>query len=343
MVRRIKRATMDARFQAITEWLRSTLPASPWRITPASADASFRRYFRVRADGHSYILMDAPPDKEDCRPFVEIGRALAAMGLNVPLIDHSDLEQGFLLLSDLGEQSYLTALNEASADRLYQDAIDSLLQMQCAGQRCPTRLPSYGRNLLLNEMALFRNWLLDKQLALALSGGEASELEALFQLLADNALTQPQVWVHRDYHSRNLMVCHQTNPGILDFQDAVVGALSYDLVSLLRDCYIEWPESRQQQWIGYYLEAACRAGLLSARDSVQFQRWFDLMGVQRHLKAAGIFARLYHRDGKPGYLKDIPRTLGYIVKLAGRYPPLEGLAALIVQRVLPALSVQGYL
>jgi len=328
---------VDSRFKQMSDWLRNDLQLVISRIVPASADASFRRYFRIVVDGNTFIVMDSPPDKEDCLPFVEIAEALYGMGLNVPRIEQKNLDDGFLLLSDLGEHSYLSLLSQETADQLYRDAIDALIKMQCATKDNVLPLPLYDRSLLLDEMALFRDWLLGRHLGLSLDEEDESMLESVFELLVDNVLTQPQVLVHRDYHSRNLMVCG-SNPGILDFQDAVIGPISYDLVSLLRDCYVAWPQAQQKQWVDYYCDSAQQQGLLTQDQVQQFGRWFDLMGVQRHLKAAGIFARLYHRDGKDGYLADIPLTLNYICDVSKSYSELSGLAKLIQQRVLAPLS-----
>ncbi len=342
---------MDPRFEKMSDWLRNDLKLKISHITPASADASFRRYFRVRivppdspperVDNATFIVMDAPPDKEDCAPFIRIANALHTMGLNVPRIEQQNLTDGFLLLSDLGEDSYLSFLDHNTASQLYRDAIDALVTMQQAGQSHAITLASYDNALLMCEMTLFSDWLLARHLDLQLSDSERSILAVAFDLLADNALSQPQVWVHRDYHCRNLMVCHNNsgpNPGILDFQDAVLGPMTYDLVSLLRDCYIEWPQAQQQQWRDYYCQRAEEHGLLVASQRDQFTRWFDLMGVQRHLKAAGIFARLYQRDGKTDYMNDVPRTLSYICRLSETYSELGGLIDLIEKRVLPLLS-----
>jgi len=331
---------VDARFEQMSNWLRNDLKLKISRITPASADASFRRYFRIRINGKTFIVMDAPPDKEDCALFIRIAEALHAMGLNVPRIEQANLADGFLLLSDLGEDSYLSLLDHNTAPQMYCDAIDALIAMQKAGQDNALILPDYNSSLLMSEMALFRDWLLTRHLALQLSDAEQSMLTTVFDLLVDNALSQPQVWVHRDYHCRNLMVCHNNsgiNPGILDFQDAVLGPMTYDLVSLLRDCYIEWPQTQRQKWQNYYCQRAEEHGLLAASQRDQFTRWFDLMGVQRHLKAAGIFARLYQRDGKTAYMNDVPRTLSYICRLSDTYSELHGLIGLIEKRVLPLL------
>jgi aminoglycoside/choline kinase family phosphotransferase len=326
------------RLDALKHWLNTELAFRDYTLKPASSDASFRRYFRITHEGACYIVMDAPPDKEDSRPFITIANMFLDVGLNVPEIIDENLEQGFLLLSDLGTHLYLDELNADTVERLYGDALGALATIQgCVpGEGV---LPDYDRTLLLNEMALFRDWLVDRHLGIRLTAGQEALLAAAFDLLADNALGQPRVCVHRDYHSRNLMVNGRNNPGILDFQDAVVGPVTYDLVSLLRDCYIRWPRERVEGWALGYQDLALQSGILRAehKDPQRFLRWFDLMGVQRHLKAAGIFARLCHRDGKPGYLGDIPRTLGYITDMTGRHPDLAPLCAFVENEVLARL------
>lgn len=325
---------MPQRLEQLNHWLSHDLGLPVYDIAPASSDASFRRYFRVQFAGESRIVMDAPPKQEDSRPFVAVGQALHQTGLNVPEILQQDLEQGFLLLSDLGSQQYLSALNEGSVDRLYGDALGALAVMQtCA----PTEgLPPYGETLLKQEMALFSDWYLSTHLGLELSEAEQQILDDVFNLLSASALEQPQVFVHRDYHSRNLMVAEH-NPGILDFQDAVHGPVTYDLVSLLRDCYIAWPRKQVEEWVQGYHDIALDHGIIRQPMSGQFLRWFDLMGVQRHLKAIGIFARLNHRDGKPGYLDDIPRTLAYVEEVASRYAELNCFAEFLRDRVRSAI------
>ncbi len=281
--------------------------------------------------------MDAPPAQEDCAPFLRVTELLLELGLHVPRILARDAEHGFMLLSDLGSRLYLDELNEATVERLYGDALSALATLQsCAPLDCG--LPPYGRVLLLSEMSLFRDWLLAKHLDLSLSEAEETGLRDSFRLLAESALQQPAVCVHRDFHSRNLMVCANHNPGILDYQDAVIGPVTYDLVSLLRDCYIAWPRARVERWALDYFELARQRGILRPDQATeqQFLRWFDWMGVQRHLKAAGIFARLNHRDAKPGYLQDIPRTLGYVSEVCAGYPELESLR-MLTQRALAAL------
>ena len=280
--------------------------------------------------------MDAPPEREDSKPFVQVAEAFESIGLNVPHIYARDLTQGFMLLEDLGTELYLDHLTTETVDRLYGDALGALATLQACGPM--QRLPVYDRTLLMQEMALFRDWLLLQELGLSLSDEEHSMLDRVFELLADRALEQPQVCVHRDYHSRNLMVTASHNPGILDFQDAVLGPVTYDLVSLLRDCYISWPEQRVRDWAMGYYELAVQSGILRSEHEAGFLTWFDLMGVQRHLKASGIFARLHHRDGKSGYLKDIPRTLDYITRLNTGLAPLQALGEFIRTRVSPCLD-----
>ncbi|OOZ37813.1 aminoglycoside phosphotransferase family protein [Solemya velesiana gill symbiont] len=328
---------MPERMRALEVWLSSSVGLEAFDLAPASADASFRRYFRVTLPGgQNYVAMDAPPEQEDCRPYVAMARQLEALGVHVPKIHAENLEQGFLLLEDFGSLHYLDALDEASMGRLYGDALDSLAIIQARGPR--EGLPSYDEPMLRREMALFPEWLLEKQLAIVLDTGEQALLDAAFDLLVDNALEQPQVCVHRDYHSRNLLVTAERNPGVLDFQDAVVGPVTYDLASLLRDCYISWPRERVEAWAMDCFALAVQSGVLRQEHEARFIRWFDLMGMQRHLKASGIFARLNQRDGKPGYLKDIPRTLGYVVEVAGRYPELNCFGELLAQRVIPRVE-----
>jgi aminoglycoside/choline kinase family phosphotransferase len=303
---------------------------------PASADASFRRYFRLRKGGESFIAMDAPPPAEDCLPFVQIAGYFEAMQLSAPRVIEADLENGFLLLSDLGSDQYLDHLKRQPehADSLYRDAIIALSAMQRRGSAYQAALPPYDEKLLRFELSLFRDWLCGTHLQLGFSEADEQSWQACCSMLVTNALHQPQVFVHRDYHSRNLMVLENGNPGILDFQDAVEGAFTYDLVSLLKDCYVSWPAERVRQWaLSYY--SALDDKLRQQVDEHQFCRYFELMGVQRQLKAAGIFCRLNHRDGKAGYLQDVPRTLAYIVELAGRYDELNFVIRLIEQQVLP--------
>jgi hypothetical protein len=252
-----------------------------------------------------------------------------AAGLHVPVVHAEEHTQGFLLLDDLGIVAYLDALNEGSVEQLYLDAMRALLHLQSSDILSKIDLPPYSEALLIQEMSLFRQWYLRRHLSVELDPMQQDALQSVFSLLVENALAQPQVCVHRDYHSRNLMVVQDNNPGIIDFQDAVVGPVTYDLVSLLRDCYIQWPRERVEAWVMQHCDALIRAGVVKDTDRQHFLRWFDLMGVQRHLKVAGIFARLNYRDGKPGYLKDIPLTLGYVREVAGRYAELSTLVELL--------------
>lgn len=329
-------SVLDQRFEELASWLKKDLGKVVDKIEPASGDASFRRYFRVTEGDDTEVVMDAPPTREDVHPFIAIADQMRAVGLNVPEVRARNLEQGYLLLSDLGHRQYLPELNDQTVDALYQDALDALLILQSKFPADSGLLPSYDHKLLMFEMSLFKDWFLERHLGVALAEDESHALEQAFELLAQSALVQPRVAVHRDYHSRNLMIVPAQNPGILDFQDAVAGPITYDLVSLLRDCYIAWPRERVETWALGYRDQALKAGLIADEhaDSALWLRWFDLMGVQRHLKAIGIFARLNHRDGKPGYLGDIPRTLGYIVEVAARYPELAGLGALIDSQVI---------
>ena len=328
---------MPERLRQLEHWLEQSCQLPHHQIAPASADASFRRYFRVTLkDGRSLIAMDAPPDREDCGPFVAVAARMRQAGLHVPQIIEQDLAQGFLLLEDLGSVDYLSALNPDSAESMYSDATGALLRLQL---NAPVAgLPPYDRAMLLREMQLFPDWLLGKHLGLVLDTDEQEMLETAFECLVGNALAQPVVCVHRDYHSRNLMLLDVDNPGVIDFQDAVAGPVTYDLVSLLRDCYVRWPPEQVDGWVGEYFRAASSAGLLGVADEATFREWFDLMGVQRHLKAAGIFARLNHRDGKSGYLADIPRTLGYVVEVGQRRPGIAPMADYIGAQVLPRLA-----
>lgn len=332
--------SQDARFQLLVQWLEELFGTREFAVTTASADASFRRYFRVIHGSRSRIVMDAPPDKEDVGPFIRVAEMLEAIGVNAPHIHERNLEQGFLLLSDLGSRTYLADLEQGlNADGLYADAIGALVRIQAGGMHHASRLPAYDAALLAREMSLFPDWFLAKHLGLALEPAETRVLGQAFAQLSMTALEQPRVLVHRDYHSRNLMICEgSANPGILDFQDAVHGPITYDLVSLLRDCYVAWPQERVAAWVHAYRERARAAGLDVGADEAEFTRWFDWMGVQRHFKAIGIFARLWHRDGKQGYLGDIPRTLNYVIEVVARYPEFAALSRLIADRIRPALE-----
>lgn len=321
---------MTEREEKLLAWLHAKTGENH-ELVPASSDASFRRYFRIHTDGTTRVVMDAPPPQEDCRPFVHIANLLHVAGMNAPEVIESDLEEGFLILSDLGNTTYLDVLNEDNADRLYGDAIGALAQLQACIEPASAGLPAYDSELLNFELSLFKDWYLQKHLGMTLDAKQKSVLAATNKLLVDSALAQTQVCVHRDYHSRNLMFTAQHNPGVLDFQDAVTGPVTYDLVSLLRDCYISWPRGRVEEWVLNYYQIVVESGIVNEDhvSEAQFLRDFDLMGVQRHLKAIGIFARLLHRDDKDGYMNDIPRTLGYVKEVAGRYPELDDFAELL--------------
>jgi len=320
-----------ARIVQMRNWLTTTLGNSDWTLAPASNDASFRRYFRIsgRFPGgqDSLIVMDAPPNKEDCRPFVHVAALFAQSGANVPAVLAQDLANGFLLLTDLGQITYLSALQAgADPDPLYREAISALIAIQKGGKA--GALPEYDRVLLERELMLFPDWYVAQQLNRTLGEVQRKTLTQAFDAILANNLAQPRVHVHRDYHSRNLMVT-TPNPGILDFQDAVHGPITYDLVSLLRDAYIAWPEERVIDWCVRYWEGARKAGLPVAADFAGFYRDFEWMGAQRQLKVVGIFARLCHRDGKDGYLRDQPLVMSYLRSTCGRYRELAPLARLL--------------
>jgi aminoglycoside/choline kinase family phosphotransferase len=312
--------------QAIQNWAADRLGVGTLAIAPASADASFRRYFRVTAQGRDYIVMDAPPAHEDCRPFVAVARLFRDAGAHVPEVLAQDLEQGFLLLTDLGDTTYLAALNEDTARELYLAANDALIRIQQASR--PGVLPEYDRALLTRELMLFPEWYVARHLGVTMNAQQQTILDTVFERILANVLAQPQVYVHRDWHSRNLMVC-DPNPGVLDFQDAVHGPVTYDLASIYRDAYIEWDEESQLDWVVRYWEKARAAHLPVREDFGDFWRDFEWMGAQRHLKVLGIFARLYHRDGKDGYLKDMPRVMRYLRKVCERYDALKPLLFLL--------------
>ena len=319
---------MDERIRLLERWLAAAAAGRAFRLAPASADASFRRYFRVHwADGAAtQIAMDAPPDKEDCRPFVKVAALLRDAGLNAPRVLAQDLAQGFLLLTDLGAQTFLDVLDDASAPALFSSATDALVTWQLASR--PGVLPPYDEAVLRREMALFPEWYVGRHLGLALSDAQRQALEGVFAALVACCLAQPRVYVHRDYMPRNLMVS-EPNPGILDFQDALEGPIAYDVVSLFRDAFINWDEERTLDWTVRYWEKARKRGLPVREDFGEFWREFEWTGLQRHLKVLGIFARLTHRNGKAKYLADTPRFLAYARPVAKRYRALAPLARLL--------------
>ena len=342
------------RLEQLRTWLTATLPGQPFELAPASADASFRRYFRLTfaAGSPSRIVMDAPPEKEDVRPWLHVAELFRAAGAHVPEVLAQDLDQGFLLLSDLGSTTYLSALQPLAgqapdlhrAAHLYADALGSLAAIQCASR--PGVLPEYDRALLLRELQLFPEWYIARHKGVTLTDAETAMLDTAFERILAVNLAEPQVFVHRDYHSRNLMLLAPAdglgaNPGIIDFQDAVYGPISYDLVSLFKDAYIRWDEEFVLDLLIRYWEAARKLGLPVRAEFADFHRDFEWMGVQRHIKVLGIFARLCHRDGKDGYLADMPLVMDYLRRACKRYRDLGPLLKLL-DRLEPEDVQVGY-
>ena len=343
-------SSLQQREQALQQWFGSIAPTLnsgdlQGNLRPVSGDASFRRYFRGFTDTQSWVLVDAPPDKENSHAFVDVARRLACGGVNVPEVVAADLELGFMCLADFGDTLLWSKLDTAQvdasaqpdADALYHSAFTELLKIQQCDGRTPS-LPLYDEALLLREMRLFTDWFCGGIMQLTLSAFEISMLENMYRFLMDSALAQPQVFVHRDYHSRNLMYRKGLPPGVLDFQDAVLGPVTYDLVSLLKDCYISWPRAQVNAWVLEYAALAKDSGILAHESQQDFLRHFDLMGVQRHLKVAGIFGRLWLRDGKSRYLQDIPLTLRYISEVVPECPELTVFSDWLHTRILPKLE-----
>ena len=315
------------RQQQIDDWLRQLMPGRPFSLAPASADASFRRYLRATFDdGDSRVVMDAPPSHEDVKPWLHVQKLFHDAGTHVPEVFATDLERGYLLLSDLGSTTYLADLTDANADARYRAASDALIKIQLASK--PNELPPYDRALLERELNLFPDWYLARHLKIEFDERQRAQLAAVFEKIMAANLAEPAVYVHRDYHSRNLMVT-EPNPGIVDFQDAVYGPITYDLVSLFKDAYIHWPEERVLDWLVRYWQQARKAGLPVRADFGEFHRDYEWMGVQRHVKVLGIFARLYHRDGKDGYLKNMPLVARYLRAACERYRELGPLLRLL--------------
>ncbi len=326
----------DVRLQHLKVWLVEQLPMlfqahgwgaiPPATLTAASSDASFRRYFRWEGEGRTFIVMDAPPPQENCKPFVDIAHLLSKSGINVPKIYAEDLNQGFLLLNDLGRKTYLDVIDEHNADQLFADAIDALLAYQQLPMDAP--LPSYDVALLRRELELFPEWYVKRHLGVEFNASQQASWQRASALLIDSALAQPKVLVHRDYMPRNLMLS-EPNPGVLDFQDAVYGPVTYDITCLFKDAFLSWPEERVAQWLKAYWDKAADLGIPVQNDFEAFRRASDLMGVQRHLKVIGIFARICHRDGKPRYVADVPRFFSYIEAVLERRPELVELRDLL--------------
>ena len=326
----------DVRLQHLETWLNEQLPAlftaqgwgaiPPATLTAASSDASFRRYFRWQGGDRTFIVMDAPPPQENCKPFVDIAALLNKSGINVPKIYAEDLTQGFLLLNDLGQKTWLDVLDADNADALFADALDALLAFQQLPMDAP--LPSYDVALLRRELELFPEWYVARELGIEFDPEQQAMWQRVSDLLINSALEQPKVLVHRDYMPRNLMLS-EPNPGVLDFQDAVYGPVTYDVTSLFKDAFLSWPEDRVQGWLKLYWDKAQALGIPVQDDFAAFVRASDLMGVQRHLKVIGIFARICHRDGKPRYLADVPRFFAYIEAVLSRRPELAELGQLL--------------
>jgi len=323
--------SINDRAAARLAWTRAALGDPTLILAPASSDASFRSYWRTHHDGRSWIVMDSPPAQEDPRPWLKIGQQLAAAGLHVPAVHAQDLEQGFLLIEDLGTRLYLNELNDDNADALYGDAMDALLLMQT---RIAYRdLPPFDRDVLVRGLEVMPEWFLGRHLNHTPTCDEWDVLETAFNVIIHNAQEQPRCFVHRDYHSRNLLVVEQNNPGIIDFQGALAGPVTYDLASLLRDAYIVWPREHVEAWVESYRLRLRKAGVIGTEiDSKRFLRWFDLTGLHRHVRVLGQFYRLWYRDGKPGYLADVPRVYQYVVSVARSYPELADFVALIERR-----------
>lgn len=324
----------DIRTLAMLDWLENDLLLIVNRCERISGDASFRRYFRINTPEGDFMVMDAPPEKENLEAFIRIAELLTHFQVHVPAIYKKNLVDGFLLLEDFGSEHFFDSLTSENADTRYQYAFDSLFTLQTKASLHNLKLPSYNKELLQRELVIFDEWFLQNLLDIEIP---QAMWQKTCQLLVNAALEQPTICVHRDYHSRNLMILNHDSPGIIDFQDAVIGPITYDLVSLLRDCYIAWPEEQVNRWLERYYQRLLEAKLVDC-SLAQFKRWFDLMGMQRHLKAIGIFSRLYLRDDRDGYLTNIPRTLNYVTTVAVNYPELTEFNAFITKIVLPKHS-----
>ena len=332
---------MNTDHPALQEWLQKVCPLPLIRLQPMTGDASFRRYYRVSHQQQSYVVMDASLEKNGTRPFVAIAQALLARGIAVPEIIAADFEQGFLLISDLGQHLYLNELNVDNADALYKTALDSLAQIQACPDVAGWSLPNFDQSFMQRELNEFNRWVINDYLALNPSLSEQEMLADSFIKLITKGSQQPQVFMHRDYHSANLMILPQQGVGVLDFQDACRGPLTYDVVSLLRDCYIDWPQEQVMAWLAYYHRQLGEFPVFKDLDFAELTTWFDWMGVQRHLKASFIFARKYLRDHTLNYLKYLPRTFNYAATITGNYPELQALHEYLNEKVLPLLEKRG--
>tara|TARA_Y100001935_G_C17304006_1_gene511085 strand:+ start:1891 stop:2877 length:987 start_codon:yes stop_codon:yes gene_type:complete len=328
---------MPKRQAQLQDWLKKILPSKRFSLNQISGDASFRRYFRlIFEDKSTVIAVDAPPEKENCEVFLDITERLNSINVRVPKILQYNLNDGFMIIEDFGDDLYLQHLNETTADSLYEDAINEIIKIQYYGNT--ENLPSFGSKIATEEIGLFINWFLKKHLKLIFEKDDEIFFKKCAEDLNSNIEAQPKFFMHRDFHSRNLFISQKRGPGIIDYQDAAIGPISYDLVSLLRDCYISWPEEKVQFWINDYKNKAKEAKLLNSHEFDVFDEWFDLMGIQRHLKAIGIFSRLYYRDGKGDYLKDIPRVLEYVLNISNKWEKLKGLNIFLEKNVFPKLK-----
>lgn len=329
---------VNDRFTQLNAWVCEKFNLKSVELLPLTGDAGFRCYYRFLAGAKSFIAVDAPIDKSNNKAFVEIQKVLAAYHINVPEILHKDLDLGFLCISDFGNTLLADKLSGENMMSFYQKAIDLLPKISVATFDSDYSLPVYNKEFIKTELNIFSEWLLAEHLKIELTADQSNELERCFNVLVDNALEQPQVIMHRDYHSRNIMLLANDELGIIDFQDAVKGPVMYDVVSLLRDCYIRWPQQQVTNLFSYFCKQMSNVVPELKTQEAQYQRWFDLMGIQRHVKASGIFARLNLRDGKSGYLKDIPLTLEYIIDISEQYTELEFLTLLVRDQVLPAFQ-----
>ena len=325
--------------QSLNQWLNQQFSEENIQLTALSGDAGFRCYFRFSLNGNSYIAVDAPADKSNNAAFVFMQKKLSKQNILVPEIIAFDLSLGFFCLADFGETLLADILTSENMVKTYQKAIDILPHIQLALPHKTIELPHYNQAFVELELNIFPEWLLAEHLSITLTDNEQQQLKHLFSILAENMLSQPQVLVHRDYHSRNIMVLETGELGIIDFQDAVIGPITYDIVSLLRDCYLKWPDEDVTLLLSNYINTIAKQYSLTHVPREQWQRWFDLTGIQRHIKASGIFARLHHRDNKSGYLNDIPLTLSYIVEISQKYPELAFIHQLLLEKVLPAMEI----
>ncbi len=331
---------MNHRFHALKHWTMHTLNQNECRIEPLITEASKRQFYRVQVGSKTWVVMDSPPKEEPLGPFLAVAQAMYQGGLNAPEILATDMEQGFVLMSDLGDTMYSQALGDSSMTRLYQDAIDALIQLhQLPLLQGKYVLPQFDAAFIKQELGYFHQWFLTKHLGLSLTQGNEVGLALAYDTMIAMAEAQPQVFTHRDYHSRNLIL-HPQRPGIVDVQDAVIGPLVYDLVSLLKDCYVKWPTERITPLVHYFYMQAENNQLLQPMPFKDFLAWFDWMGMQRHLKVLGIFSRLHHRDGKSHYLNHLPRIIEYVTEVSANYPASLPLHQFFVSTVQPAMQKQ---